>query len=292
VGTGTTLRHQPFVTESRGYNESVLKVSQAGLRFSVFTLALLLLSASLAPFFGLPSYTEINLQERLLRPSSAHWFGTDELGRDVFSRLLHGGRISFLVSLTVVTISFAIGITLGSIAGLSFPWIDETIMRTADVLLAFPGLLLAIALMAVLGPSLENVILALVVIGWIPYARLSRALVLKFRELEFVQASQTLGATKPRIWVRHLVPNMLPVMFIQVSFSFAGMILAESSLSFLGLGVQPPEPSWGNMLSDAKNHLLDAPYLTLFPGFAIFLSVICLNLLGDGLRDRFDPKML
>jgi peptide/nickel transport system permease protein len=270
---------------------SDLKRSQSSLTFSILVLGLLLISASLAPFLGLASYKQINLSERLSRPSSAHWFGTDELGRDVFSRLLHGGRISFLVSLTVVTISFAIGTSLGSLAGWTFPWMDETIMRTADVLLAFPGLLLAIALMAVLGPSLQNVILALVVIGWIPYARLSRALVLKFREYEFVQASRAIGASKPRVWLQHLIPNMLPVMFIQVSFSFAGMILAESSLSFLGLGVQPPEPSWGNMLSDAKNHLLDAPYLTMFPGFAIFLSVICLNLLGDALRDRFDPKM-
>jgi peptide/nickel transport system permease protein len=162
-------------------------------------------------------------------------------------------------------------------------------MRIADVLLAFPGLLLAIALMAVLGPSLQNVILALIVIGWIPYARLSRALVLKLRELDFVHASKSLGASSTRIWLRHVFPNMMPALFVQISFSFAGMILAESSLSFLGLGVQPPEPSWGNMLSDAKNHLLDAPYLTIFPGLAIFISVLCLNLLGDSFRDRFDP---
>ncbi len=162
-------------------------------------------------------------------------------------------------------------------------------MRLGDVLLAFPGLLLAIALMAVLGPDLRNVVLALIVIGWIPYARLARALVLKFRELDFVNASKSLGASSARIWFFHIVPNMMPVLFVQISFSFAGMILAESSLSFLGLGVQPPEPSWGNMLSDAKNHLLDAPYLTVFPGLAIFVSVMCLNLLGDALRDRYDP---
>ena len=250
---------------------------------------MLFTAACLAPFLGLEAYADIDLEERLQAPSLAHWFGTDELGRDVFSRLLHGGRISFLVSLVVVTISFSIGILLGSVAALSRGWMDETIMRTADVLLAFPGLLLAIALMAVLGPSLRNVILALIVIGWIPYARLSRALVLKFRELDFVQASRSLGASSVRIWLRHVFPNMLPTLFVQISFSFAGMILAESSLSFLGLGVQPPEPSWGNMLSDAKNHLLDAPYLTIFPGLAIFISVLCLNLLGDSLRDRFDP---
>lgn len=259
------------------------------LRICISVLLTLLLSVVLAPFLGLEPYQTIDLGERLLPPSAAHWFGTDELGRDVFSRLLHGGRISFLVSLTVVTISFLTGVLLGSVAAWSSRVIDESIMRLADVLLAFPGLLLAIALMAVLGPSLQNVILALIVIGWIPYARLARALVLKFRELDFVNASRNLGATSRRIWLQHVFPNMLPTLFVQVSFSFAGMILAESSLSFLGLGVQPPEPSWGNMLSDAKNHLMDAPYLTLFPGLAIFISVLTFNLLGDSLRDRFDP---
>jgi peptide/nickel transport system permease protein len=252
-------------------------------------LVTLLLFVALAPFLWLQPYQTIDLGKRLLPPSAAHWFGTDELGRDVFSRLLHGGRISFLVSLIVVTVSFLTGVILGSVAAFSSRVIDESIMRLADVLLAFPGLLLAIALMAVLGPSLQNVILALIVIGWIPYARLARALVLKFRELDFVNASRNLGATSKRIWLQHVFPNMLPTLFVQVSFSFAGMILAESSLSFLGLGVQPPEPSWGNMLSDAKNHLMDAPYLTVFPGLAIFVSVLTFNLLGDSLRDRFDP---
>ena len=255
----------------------------------ISVLLVLLLSAALAPFLGLEPYQTIDLGKRLLPPSSAHWFGTDELGRDVLSRLLHGGRISFLVSLIVVTISFLTGVILGSVAAWSGRVIDESIMRLADVLLAFPGLLLAIALMAVLGPSLQNVILALIVIGWIPYARLARALVLKFRELDFVHASRNLGAAPKRIWFQHVFPNMLPTLFVQASFSFAGMILAESSLSFLGLGVQPPEPSWGNMLSDAKNHLMNAPYLTLFPGLAIFISVLTFNLLGDSLRDRFDP---
>ncbi|MCI0416386.1 ABC transporter permease [bacterium] len=263
--------------------------SQTALRACVSILLVLLLAIVLAPILGPESYETIDLGKRLLPPSSAHWFGTDELGRDVFLRLLHGGRISFLVSLIVVTISFVTGVLLGSVAAWSGPLIDESIMRLADILLAFPGLLLAIALMAVLGPSLQNVILALIVIGWIPYARLSRALVLKFRELEFVHASRSLGATSERLWLHHIFPNMLPTLFVQVSFSFAGMILAESSLSFLGLGVQPPEPSWGNMLSDAKNHLMDAPYLTIFPGLAIFISVLSFNLVGDSLRDRFDP---
>jgi peptide/nickel transport system permease protein len=228
----------------------------------------------------------IDLKDRLLPPSTSHLLGTDELGRDVLSRLLYGARISLFVSFIVVTISSCIGILLGSAAVFWGKWPDEIIMRTADVLLAFPGLLLAIAFMAVLGPSLQNVILALVIIAWIPYARLSRALILKHRELEFVQAARNLGASSSRILIRHILPNILPAILVQVSFSLAGMILAESSLSFLGLGVQPPIPTWGNMLSDAKNHLLEAPFLTLFPGLCIFLTVLCLNLLGDALQDQ------
>ena len=167
---------------------------------------------------------------------------------------------------------------------------DEIVMRAADVLLAFPGILLAIGLMAVLGPSLQNVIIALVVVGWVTYARLARALAQKLRSMEFVQASKSIGASSSRILFRHIVPNMMPSLIVQASFSFAGVILAESALSFLGLGVQPPDPSWGNMLNDGKNHLLDAPHLTIFPGLAIFLTVLCFNLLGDALRDRIDPR--
>ena len=220
-----------------------------------------------------------------MAPSWTHVLGTDELGRDVLSRLAYGARVSLLVSFVVVTISSCSGILLGAAAVFWGKWPDEIIMRTADVLLAFPGLLLAIAFMAVLGPSLQNVILALVFIAWIPYARLSRALILKLREVEFVQAARNLGSSSARILVQHILPNMLPAILVQVSFSFAGMILAESSLSFLGLGVQAPTPSWGNMLSDAKNHLLEAPYLTIFPGLCIFLTVLCLNLLGDALQN-------
>ena len=163
-------------------------------------------------------------------------------------------------------------------------------MRLADILLAFPGILLAIAIMAILGPSLQNVVVALVLICWVPYARLARALTLKLRELDFVQASRSLGASSFRILFRHILPNMIPTLVVQASFSFAAILLAEASLSFLGLGVQPPYPSWGTMLSEGKNHLLDAPFLMVFPGIAIFLSVLAFNLLGDALRDRLDPR--
>jgi peptide/nickel transport system permease protein len=252
---------------------------------------LLLLGLSVfAPWLTTTSYSHIQLQDRLQGPSLKHLLGTDELGRDIFSRMLYGGRVSFLVSVVVVAVSLVIGATLGASSGYVGGWFEELIMRIADVLLAFPGILLAIGLMAVLGPSLENVILALAMIGWVTYARLARGVTLKLRELDFVRASQSLGASPFWILSRHIFPNMIPVLIVQASFGFAGTILAEASLSFLGLGVQPPQPSWGSMLNDGKNHLLDAPHLTIFPGLAIFISVLAFNLLGDALRDKLDPR--
>jgi peptide/nickel transport system permease protein len=254
-------------------------------------LLLLFLSSMVAPVLGMPSFSNIDLDHRLQPPSSSHVFGTDELGRDILSRLLYGGRISFQVSLLVVLFSLGIGLCIGCVAGISGGWMDELLMRAVDILLAFPGILLAIGLMAVLGPNIQNVIVALVIVGWVGYARLARGLTLQLREMNFVQASRSLGASPGRILLRHILPNMLPSMIVQASFGFAGVILAESALSFLGLGVQAPQPSWGNMLSDGKNHLLDAPHLTIFPGLAIFITVLCFNLLGDALRDRLDPRL-
>jgi peptide/nickel transport system permease protein len=253
-------------------------------------LSLMFASSVLAPLLTARSYDAIDLPGRLQPSSRQHWLGTDELGRDLFTRLLYGGRVSFLVSTVVVTISFVLGALLGMLAGFRGGWLDGLVMRSVDVLLAFPGILLAIALMALLGPSLDNVVLALVLIGWVSYARLARGLTLKIRELDFVNASRSLGASFPRLLLVHIFPNLLPSLIVQASFGFAAMILAESALSFLGLGVQPPQPSWGSMLNDGKNHLLDAPSLTVFPGAAIFLSVLCWNLLGDALRDRLDPR--
>ncbi|HSE39541.1 MAG TPA: nickel transporter permease [Acidobacteriota bacterium] len=254
-------------------------------------LSLILISTILAPVIAPYSYDAIDLPARLQLPSARHWLGTDELGRDIFTRLLYGGRVSFFISFVVVLLSMFLGVTVGLIGGYRGGWLDEVIMRLADVLLSFPGILLAIALMAILGPSLQNVVIALVTIGWVLYARLTRSLTLKLRELDFIRASLNLGAKPSRILFHHILPNILPSMIVQGSFSFAGMILAESSLSFLGLGVQPPYPSWGTMLNEGKNHLLDAPYLMMFPGFAIFISVLMFNLLGDALRDRLDPRL-
>jgi len=194
-----------------------------------------------------------------------------------------------MVGLVVVSISATVGIALGSIAGYFGGHVDEAISRLIDILLAFPGLLLAIALVAVLGPSLTNVVFALSLIGWVGYACLVRGQVLRARELEFVQAARALGATTVRILTRHIIPTTLPAVTVQATLGMGGAILAEASLSFLGLGVQPPTPSWGTMLNYGRGHLLDAPHLTIFPGLAIAVLVLGFNFLGDGLRDALDP---
>jgi peptide/nickel transport system permease protein len=231
------------------------------------------------------------LARRLEGPSLTHPFGLDELGRDIFARILSGARISLLVGIAVVSVSCTIGMLLGSIAGYFGGRVDDVISRFVDVLMAFPGILLAIALVAVLGPSLANVVLALSVIGWVGYARLVRGQALRAREFEFVQAARALGAGPARIVVRHILPTALPAVVVQATLGMAGAIIAEAALSFLGLGVQPPTPSWGTMLDAGRSHLLDAPHLTIFPGLAIAILVLGFNFLGDGLRDRVDPKM-
>jgi peptide/nickel transport system permease protein len=229
---------------------------------------------------------------RLAGPTGSHWFGLDELGRDIFARVLVGARISLLVGLVVVGVSATIGSALGSVAGYFGGRIDEAISRIIDILLAFPGLLLAIALVAVLGPSLTNVIMALSLIGWVGYARLVRGQVLRSRELDFVQAAKALGASTTRILTKHVIPTTLPAVSVQATLGMGGAILSEAALSFLGLGVQPPTPSWGTMLNYGRGHLLDAPHLTIFPGLAIAALVLGFNFLGDGLRDRLDPATL
>jgi len=250
------------------------------------------LAALLGPFLAPSDPYAQQLALRLSGPAAGHWFGLDELGRDIFSRLLVGARISLMVGLAVVSVSSTLGILIGSIAGYYGGRVDQLISRIMDVLLAFPGILLAIALVAVLGPSLTNVIIALSVIGWVGYARLVRAQVLRIRELEYVQAARALGAKTPRILLRHVIPATLPTVIVQGTLGMAGAIIAEASLSFLGLGVQPPTPSWGTMLDAGRSHLFDAPHLTLFPGLAIALLVLGFNFLGDGLRDRIDPRLI
>ena len=233
-----------------------------------------------------------NLALRLEGPSWQHPLGLDELGRDLLARLLLGARVSLFVGIAVVGVSSVVGTAVGAVAGYLGGWVDTILGRVMDVLLAFPGILLAIALVAVLGPSLTNVVLALVTIGWVGYARLVRGQVLKVRELEYVQAARALGAPTPRVLVRHVVPATFSAVSVQATLGMAGAIIAEASLSFLGLGVQPPMPSWGTMLDAGRAHLFDAPHLTIVPGVAIAVLVLGFNFAGDALRDRLDPRAL
>jgi peptide/nickel transport system permease protein len=260
------------------------------LRTGITIVAIGLLAAVIGPLLVPfdPALQELAL--RLEAPTTLHPLGLDELGRDMLARILAGARISFFVGLVVVGISAGVGTAIGAVAGYHGGAVDDVISRVIDTLLAFPGLLLAIAIVAVLGPSLVNVLLALTLIGWVGYARLVRGQALRAREFEYIQAARALGASSGRILWRHIVPAALPTVVVQATLGMAGAIVGEASLSFLGLGVQPPTPSWGTMLNGGRAHLLDAPHLTIFPGLAIALLVLGFNFLGDGLRNRLDPK--
>jgi peptide/nickel transport system permease protein len=259
-------------------------MTTAGLLIVIVVIAMALVGPLVSPFD--PAAQELSI--RLVGPTASHWFGLDELGRDVLARVLSGARISLLVGVIVVGVSSLVGTVLGAVAGYFGGVIDEIISRAIDVLLAFPGLLLAIAIVAVLGPSLVNVVLALTIIGWVGYARLVRGQALRVRELEYVAAARASGAGTQRILLRHVIPAVLPAVAVQATLGMGGAILSEAALSFLGLGVQPPTPSWGTMLSYGRAHLLDAPHVTIFPGLAIAVLVLGFNFLGDGLRDRLD----
>ena len=260
-------------------------------RLGIFIVVFAVLAAVLGPSLCSYDPSAQELARRLEGPSAAHLLGLDELGRDVLARLLQGARISLLVGIAVVSVSSSVGMLFGSIAGYFGGRVDDAISRVIDVLMAFPGILLAIALVAVLGPSLVNVVLALSVIGWVGYARLVRGQALRAREFEFVQAARACGAGSARIVLRHILPTAIPAVVVQATLGMAGAIIAEAALSFLGLGVQPPTPSWGTMLDAGRSHLFDAPHVTIFPGLAIATLVLGFNFLGDGLRDRVDPKM-
>jgi peptide/nickel transport system permease protein len=251
-----------------------------------------IVAAVIGPWIVVDDPATQNLPLRLVGPSLRHPLGMDELGRDILARLLVGARISLLVGLAVVGLSATVGTAVGAIAGYVGGRLDNLIGRAMDVLMAFPGILLAIALVAVLGPSLRNVVLALVTIGWVGYARLVRGQVLRVRELEYVQAARALGASVARVLIRHVVPATFSAVTVQATLGMAGAIIAEASLSFLGLGVQPPTPSWGTMLDAGRSHLFEAPHLTIFPGVAIALLVMGFNFAGDALRDRLDPRSI
>jgi peptide/nickel transport system permease protein len=251
----------------------------------------LLLAALLAPWIAPANPAAQNLAARLQGPSSVHWMGTDELGRDTLSRTLYGARVSLLVAISVVFGCGGTGLIIGMIAGYAGGWLDRFVnLLLINAFLSFPGILLAIAFAAFLGPGTSKVILALVITGWAGYARLARAQVLKVKELEFVLAARSLGASHVRILTGHLLPNILQPILIQATIGMAGAILAESTLSFLGLGVLAPVASWGAMLNDARSHLFDAPHMVVFPALAVMVAVLAFNLLGDAWRDWLDPR--
>ena len=249
-----------------------------------------LLGPALAPYPPGEQLLELRLQAPDLRLNGGHPLGLDELGRDVLSRLLFGARVSLAVGIAVVALAGALGTLIGALSGYAGGAVDALLMRLTDVVLAFPGILLAIALVAVLGPALSHVVVALAVIGWVGYARLVRGQVLKLREEEFVLAARAAGMPARRIVARHVLPNVLPLLVVQATLGMAGAVLAEAGLSFLGLGQPPPGASWGAMVNAGRAHLLDAPHVALFPGLAIVWTVLGLNFLGDGLVDLLDPR--
>ena len=247
--------------------------------------------ALFAPWIAPQDPARTDLPSRLQPPSAAHWFGTDELGRDILSRVIYGARISMLVGSSVVAGSLLLGLIFGSIAGYYGGYTDRIFnVIIMNAFLSFPGILLAIAFVAFLGPGIINLILALCIGGWVGYARLVRAQVLAVKEKEFVEAARVLGASDWRIVSRHIWPNIIQPVIVQAAIGMAGAVLAEATMSFLGLGVPPPTASWGSMLNDGRSHLFDAPHLVLFPATAVMLAVLSFNFIGDALRDFMDPR--
>jgi len=259
----------------------------------IVIVVVLVIVALFAPWIATYDVGATNLSMRYLAPSAEHWFGTDSTGRDIFSRVVFGTRISLQVGIIVVTVSAVIGTLLGAIAGYYGGWVDRVVSGYVfNVFLAFPGLLLAIAMVAFLGAGLNKLIFALCIIGWVGYARLIRGQVLKVREYDFVQAARALGASDARILLVHILPNAIQPLIVQASLGMAGAVLSEAALSFLGLGVPPPAPSWGVMIEEARDlsTLQAAPHALIFPGIAIALTVLAFNFIGDGLREHLDPR--
>ena len=288
VVQAATLPHEQTAASRAGTLWRVFarrKIVAVGTALVVFTALVGLVAPMMAVDPG-----QMDVATRLRPPSAAHWFGTDDVGRDVFARVVHGARLSLFVGVAVVAFSFAVGMTAGLAAGY-FRRLDNVIMRIMDGLMAFPAIILAIALMASLGPSVTNVIVAIGVVYSPRVARVVRGSVLVIRETAYVEAARALGLTDLWVILRHVVPNCLSPVIVQGSFVFAAAVLTEAALSFLGVGVPPYVPSWGNILSEGRLYLQQAPWLVLYPGVAIMITILGLNLLGDGVRDLLDPRL-
>ena len=261
-----------------------------GAVFGLVVITLFILLSIFAPFIAPYDPAAQSWSAVRKAPSAAHWFGTDEVGRDIVARIIYGARASLLAGVISVAIALAIGVPLGTIAGYVGGWVDALLSRITDAMLACPFLILAIALAAFLGPNLRNAMIAIGITTTPIFIRLTRAQVMAVKVEDYVEAARAVGNPPWRIALRHILPNILPALLVQATLSIAAAIIAEASLSFLGLGQQPPEPSWGSMLNAAQRFLINAPWMAVWPGLAIFLTVLSFNLLGDGLRDALDPR--
>lgn len=257
----------------------------------IFLLLLFVACALFAPWIAPHDPAQLNLGSRMAIPTANHPFGTDELGRDILSRTVYGARISLIVAVSVVALSLVLGLLGGAIAGFYGGWADILInVYVTNAFMALPGILLAIAFVAFLGPGLGNLILALSISGWVGYARLVRAQVMAVKEREYVEAARALGASDLRLMMVHILPNIVQPLIVQSAIGMAGAVLAEATLSFLGLGIPAPAASWGSMLNEARSHLFDAPHMVVFPALAVMLAVLSFNFIGDALRDYLDPR--
>ena len=287
---GERLPVRPATIGPRRHRQWHALLREPGTALGLFLVVSLVMAGLLAPWLPLADPTEINLPERLHPPSPEHPFGTDHLGRDTFSRIIHGARTTLLAAAATLVLSMTIAVTVGMLSGYYGGWPDTALMWVVDLLLAFPSLILALAVAGALGPGLFNVLLAVGAVWWVSHARIIRGITLGEREMAYVTAARAAGASDRRIILRHIAPNILGQIVVLASLDVGWIILGVAGLSFLGLGAQPPTPEWGAMLNDARPHLQTAPQLLLLPGAAIFVAVLGFNLVGDGLRDLLDPR--
>jgi peptide/nickel transport system permease protein len=285
IDQATPIRH------STRRRQLLIALRQPAVTVGVVVMLVFLLAAIFAPLLAPYQPLDQNIVDGLKPPSAAHLFGTDKLGRDIFSRILYGARISLFVGIAVVLMSGVVGTLLGVVAGYVGGWADEVLMRVTDIFFAFPSLILAMAIAGALGPSLQNALIAISAATWPVYARLLRGQVLALKEREFVLAARTVGVPEWQIIIRHLLPNMLAPLLVQGSFDMGSAITAVAGLSFIGFGAQPPTPEWGVMISEARTYMATAWWIGTFPALAIMLVVGSFNLLGDGLRDLLDPRL-
>ncbi|MFC4104043.1 ABC transporter permease [Paenibacillus xanthanilyticus] len=282
---GAAASTSPWLEGWRSFRKN--KMALVGLGIIVF----FVLVAIAAPLLTSYDYKAQDLMNRLQKPSGDHWFGTDDLGRDIYTRIVYGTRISLWVGISSVIGSIVVGTLLGIAAGYYGRWLDMLISRTFDILLAFPGILLAIAIVAALGPSLQNALVAVAIVNVPVFGRLVRARVLSIKNEEYITAAKALGMKTPRILLHHILPNCMGPVIVQGTLGVATAIIEAAALGFLGMGAQPPDPEWGKMLSDSRQFIANAPWTVIFPGLSIMLTVLGFNLMGDGLRDVLDPRM-